>query len=96
MKTKWQSQGMNRIETHPDQIAQIDEVATFSAGGAIALIALILFQILMVLSFFGTAKSAVQEAAIGTLWMAGNVLLCTGIIVGRTRSYRVFRTPPKE
>ena len=71
-------------------IATIEERATFSPGGSIAVVFLLLFQFGIILAW-GSTNSAVQEASLGTIWIAGNVLLGIGAIIGRRRSYRVLR-----
>jgi hypothetical protein len=64
----------------------------FTSGGLIAVLLLVLnnFTMLLWIFVFGT-KSAVQEAAIGTMWIAGNVLWGASAIIGRRRTYRVLR-----
>jgi hypothetical protein len=77
-------------------IATLEERQSYTGGGAFCLFLLVAFQLLMVMAFFGAAKSAVQEASIGTLWIAGNILLGTGVLAGRKRTYRVMREPPPD
>jgi hypothetical protein len=72
------------------EIARIEETVRFSTGGTFALLGLIAVQFL-VFAAWSSAKSAVQEASLGTLWIALNVLLGIGVIVGRRRTYRVLR-----
>ena len=71
-------------------IATLVEDVRFTTGGALALIGLALFQLGVVLAF-GGMKSAVQEASLGTVWIAINILLGIGVINGRRRTYRVLR-----
>jgi hypothetical protein len=73
------------------EIARIVEQVWFSGGGLIAVILLMLHNWLMFYLFFAATKSAVQEASLGTLWIAGNVLFGVGAIIGRRRTYRVLR-----
>jgi hypothetical protein len=71
-------------------IATIEERTIFSSGGSVAVILLFVFQVLIIFAW-GSTKSAVQEASLGTVWIAGNILLGIGAIIGRRRSYRVLR-----
>jgi hypothetical protein len=71
-------------------IATLEEQSKFTGNGILALVLLILYQLAMV-GAIGSANGAVQEAAIGTAWIAGNVLLGVFVIVGRRRTYRVMR-----
>jgi hypothetical protein len=78
--------------TPPEQIARLEEITVFTGLGIVALILLILHQAAMVI-WMTVARSAVQEASVGTVWIAGNVLLCTLLVVGRRGTYRVLRDP---
>jgi hypothetical protein len=71
-------------------IATIVETTTLTVGGSVALILLVLHNI-GVAGFSAKALSAVQEAALGTFWIGGNILWGIGIIVGRKRRYTVYR-----
>ena len=51
-------------------IATLEEHQRFSNGGQNALILLLIFQFVMLWAFSVT-RSAVQEASVGTLWIAG-------------------------
>jgi hypothetical protein len=70
------------------EMARIEERVALSGGGVVCLILLILHQIGIVLAF-ATTSDGIQLAAVGTLWIGGNTLWGIGIIVGRTRTYRV-------
>jgi hypothetical protein len=70
------------------ETANIEEIVAFSGGGVVCLILLILHQIGIMLAF-ATTSEGIQQAAVGTLWIGGNTLWGIGIIVGRTRTYRV-------
>ena len=52
-------------------IATLEEHQRFSNGGQNALILLLIFQFVMLWAFFIATRSAVQEASVGTLWIAG-------------------------
>jgi hypothetical protein len=73
------------------EIAKIVEQVWFSGGGLIAVILLMLHNCVMFYLYLVATKSAVQEASIGTMWIAGNVLFGVGAIIGRRRTYRVLR-----
>lgn len=73
-------------------IATIEEHTDFTWRGTVAAIALVIFQFIVVAGF-GAAKSAVQEASIGTVWIAVNVLLVGCAIMGRKRTLKVYREP---
>ena len=71
------------------EIAFIEERVRFSAGGLVAEVFLILHNVGCLLFFMGV-KSAVQEASVGTIWIAGNVLWGVCAIIGRRKTYRVM------
>jgi len=73
------------------EIARLVEDVGFTTGGTIAVFLLILHNCLMFYLYVGATKSAVQEASIGTIWIAGNVLFGIGAIIGRHRTHRVLR-----
>ena len=75
------------------EIARIEERVRFSLTGGMAVVLLLLHQTL-ILSLWQGALGSLPEAAIGIAWIAGNVLWGIGVIVGRRRSYRVFRLDP--
>lgn len=76
--------------TEPAPVATMEERITFTAGGIISLLLLILHNI-GVLIWLGTARSAVQEAALAAFWIGGNVLWGLGVALGRRRHYRIYR-----
>jgi hypothetical protein len=59
-----------KMPSDPNEIAKIDEVVRFSGGGVAAIVFLVLFQMLMLL-LQAVVASAVQQAALGTVWIAG-------------------------
>lgn len=69
-------------------VATLEENSRFTAGGQLALVILLLFGIFVA---FAATKNAIQEATVGTIWIAGNILFCTGAIIGRKRTYQVLR-----
>jgi len=82
-------------ETRP-LIARLEERQSFTNIGAVCVLLLLVFQVFMFAAFFGSAKNAIQEASIGTLWIAVNVFLGTGVLAGRRRDYRVLREPTPD
>jgi hypothetical protein len=68
------------------------EDSEFTTGGNVAGALLVLFQIIMVIAF-AAQNSAVQEAAAGTFWIAINVVLAAGAVIGRRRRYKVYAVP---
>jgi hypothetical protein len=64
---------------------------TASTGGVFAGILLALHNLIMAVGYFTGARGAVQEASIGTIWIAGNVLWGVCVLVGRKRIYVVTR-----
>ena len=72
----------------PVEIARLEEAVTLSRGGKFAATLLVLHNLLMpVVVYLATANSA----AVGTAWIAGNVLLGACMFMGRRSSYRVTR-----
>ena len=76
------------------EIARISEDTRFTEGGGAALLLLLLFQVPMALGVMVMLNNSFGMAAVGTIWIAGNVLFCTGVIVGRKRTYTVTREEP--
>lgn len=76
-------------------IAEIREQITFTPGGRICLIFLVLNTLLCGFGWFAL-NGAVQQAAVGTAWIAGNVLWGLGAALGRRRTYTVYRVLPSQ
>ena len=51
-------------------IATLEERQSYTVLGALSGVALVLFQFIIITAFSVAAKSAVQEASIGTVWIA--------------------------
>jgi hypothetical protein len=64
------------------EMARIEEITAVTPGGIVATVLLIGRNLLKFAMFFGGSKSAIQEAALGTILIAGNVVWCTGMIIG--------------
>lgn len=82
-------------ERDTNQIAQIDEIETFTSGGVAALVMLVIFNVFSFAGFM-IANGAIQQAVAALIWIGWNVVWGLGAILGRQRSYRVYRTPPTE
>ncbi|MGB9366480.1 MAG: hypothetical protein WCE79_10745 [Xanthobacteraceae bacterium] len=85
-----------KFEKGITEIARIHEDIQPTAGGSFSVVLLVLFQIGMAFAFLSGAQSAVQEAAVGTVWIAGNILLGLCVAVGRRRTYYVTRREPHQ
>lgn len=73
------------------EIARLEERVSLSTGGGIASVLLMLHNVVMFVAFFISAKSAIQEASLGTMWIAGNVLWAACMMLGRRSTYVVTR-----
>lgn len=78
------------------EIARIESTTTLSNGGVFCAVFLALHNILMILVYLGGARSAVQEASIGTVWIAGNILWGVCMMMGRRQTYIVTRESPQN
>jgi hypothetical protein len=72
------------------EIARIEERVELSGVGRACVFFLLLSQVAVFIGY-GSLTSSVQEAAIGTLWIALNVLFGIGVLAGRRSTYRVLR-----
>jgi hypothetical protein len=79
----------------PIEIASIVEHETFSAGGAFAILFLILSNIVAIFTF-ATASNILQQNVAMLGWIGWNILWGVGAIIGRRRTYTVYRTPPPD
>ncbi len=73
------------------EIARIEERVSLSGLGGLSSVLLMLHNVVMAIAFFVSAKSAVQEASLGTMWIAGNVLWGVCMMMGRRSTYVVTR-----
>lgn len=76
-------------------IASIEEDVRFTFGGAVCVFMMVVVAIGAVLGVVA-AKGAFQEAAMGAMAVAAFVAFGVGVIVGRRRTYRVYRELPPE
>jgi hypothetical protein len=74
-------------------IARLEETVTLSGRGKFAAGLLVLHNVLMLAGYIAAAKGVMPEVTIGTVCIAGNVLLGVCILMGRRRSYCVTREP---
>ena len=76
----------------PDQIARISERVTYSAGGFFAMFLLVLSNAAAVYMWL-TDMNILPERVFALLWIGSNMLWGIGIIVGRRRTYVVYKMP---
>ncbi len=76
----------------PVEIARIVEHQTFSAGGGVAVVLLVVFNLIAVVTWVSASNILQQNVAI-LGWIGWNILWGVGAIIGRKRTYTVFRTP---
>lgn len=72
----------------------IEEVAT-TGGGNISF-AMLVLTVLGSIAVFGGAKTVFQEIAAGVLLIAGAILFGLGVALGRTRTYRIYRSEHRD
>jgi sterol desaturase/sphingolipid hydroxylase (fatty acid hydroxylase superfamily) len=77
----------------PVEIARIVEHQTFSAGGAFAVVLLVVSNLIAVVTY-ASASNILQQNVAMLGWIGWNILWGVGAIIGRKRTYTVFRTPP--
>ena len=76
----------------PVEIARIVEHQTFSAGGAFAVVLLVVSNLIAVVTY-ASASNILQQNVAMLGWIGWNILWGVGAIIGRKRTYTVFRTP---
>ena len=74
----------------PVQIAHITEHIMFSGGGAFAVLMLVLFNIALGITFIAVPNVLQQIVAVLS-WIGWNILWGIGAIIGRRRTYMVYR-----
>jgi hypothetical protein len=90
---KWEPP-KRRVDTKPI-IATMEEKTEFSSGGVAALALMILFNLLQIFSLV-LAVNILQQTVSALIWIGINILCCTGLIIGRKRSYIVRRELPLD
>jgi hypothetical protein len=96
MQRNWQAAGIGpEPVSEGPLIATVEEQITATTVGTLSVVLLLLNHVGMIFAL-SAANGAIQEAAIGTVWIATNILLATGAVVGRRRTYLVRRTPPEQ
>ena len=88
------SPSLKRFSTTPAppvEIARITEHVVFSGGGAFAVVMLILFNVVLTVSYFAVTNVLQQNVALLS-WIGWNILWGIGAIIGRRRTYIVHRT----
>lgn len=76
-------------------LATIEERISFTAVGIVSLLLLILHNAAVVI-WLAKSTTVIHEAAIGTMWIGGNVLWGLGVALGRRRTYRIDRASDRE
>jgi hypothetical protein len=84
-----------RAERQGEAIAVIEERVTFTIGGGVALLMLVI-SIAGAAMWFLAARTVIEQAAVGAVFTANAVIWGVGIVVGRRRTYVVRRAPPGE
>ena len=79
----------------PVEIARITEHVVFSGGGAFAVVMLILFNIVLTITYFEVTNVLQQDVALLS-WIGWNILWGIGAIIGRRRTYIVHRTVHRD
>ena len=85
------------ITLRGEQIAVIDERVEFTTGGGFAVLMLIVFSAVAVLAYYWST-TAMQQTVACFIWIGFNVLWGTAAIIGRRRTYTVYRAaqpPPR-
>ena len=77
----------------PVEIAQIVEHQKFSTGGAFAVIFLAVSNVIAIFTY-AFASNILQQNVAMLGWIGWNILWGVGAIIGRKRTYTVYRAPP--
>jgi hypothetical protein len=78
------------------QIAHITEHVVFSGGGAFAVAMLFLSNVALTITYLSVTNVLQQNVALLS-WIGWNILWGIGAIIGRRRTYIVYRdVPPTE
>jgi hypothetical protein len=78
----------------PGAAAFLIEDVRVTGAGQFCAVMLALHNLGILLFWSAGARSAVQEAVIGLIWIAGNQLWSLGVMLGRRRTF-VMRRPPE-
>jgi hypothetical protein len=80
----------------PDlQIAVISEQTTYTIGGILALLFLLLSNA-AALYVWITGIGPLSETTLAIIWLGATMLSGLGVVAGRRRTYRVYRMPPSD
>jgi hypothetical protein len=80
----------------PDlQIAVISEQTTYTIGGILALLFLLLSNAAAVYVWI-TGIGPLSETTLAIIWLGATMLSGLGVVAGRRRTYRVYRMPPSD
>jgi hypothetical protein len=84
---------VHALPEQPVEIARIVEHQTWSTGGAFAVALLVLSNLFAIVTY-AVASNILQQNVAMLGWIGWNILWGIGAIVGRKRTYTVYRTPP--
>jgi len=84
-----------RIPLPELQIAVISEQIVYSVGGILALLFLLLSNAAALYAWI-SGISVVSETTLAIVWLGSTMLGGLGVIVGRRRTYRVYRMPSSD
>jgi hypothetical protein len=87
--------GTTAVATQSAAVATIQEHTQRTPEGNFCLILLLLNAAITIIAFLAES-SAVRQAAYGTMLTGGSVLFGLGVVLGRTRTYIVFRDKPDD
>lgn len=93
----WKSrrEAAKRRDLKERELAVMVEETSITFGGMVSG-AMLALTILASISLFAAAKSAIHEIEAAVVLLAGSVLCGMGIVLGRTRSYRIYRSEHRE
>ena len=77
------------------QIAVISERIAYSVGGILALLFLLLSNAAALYAWI-SGIGVVSETTLAIVWLGSTMLGGLGVIVGRRRTYRVYRMPSSD
>lgn len=77
------------------EMAVMEEEVNSTTEGKISF-ALLALSVLGSITIFAAAKTVFQEIEAGVMLIAGSILFGLGVALGRTRTYRIYRSEYRE